>query len=185
MTHPSFAAFKVAFLDPGSRVRLSLSEEPHSSLESLRIHGGYLDGVDARFSEHLNAVIGGRGTGKSTLIECVRYALELTPNGKQGQRVHQDVLKANVGNHAGSITRFVPPPVTGNASRSPGATANQPSCATSPAPSPIKRRGISCRRSRCTGRTRSPELAVDEGSRLRLLERFCPAAAPATFDIKI
>jgi len=103
MTRPSFEAFRVAFLDPESRIRLQLDSEPHSALVSVRITGGYLDGLDAQLSEHLNAVIGGRGTGKSTLLECLRYVLELSPKGKQAQKIHQDIIKENLGKSAGSI----------------------------------------------------------------------------------
>lgn len=103
MTLPNFEAFKVAFLDHESRVRLTFAESPHSAIVSLRIAGGYLDGLDARFSEHLNALIGGRGTGKSTLLECVRYALELTPKGKQAAKLHQEIVRENLGKASGTI----------------------------------------------------------------------------------
>ncbi len=103
MTRPGFEAFKVALLDPESRVRLCFDHVPHNVIESMRIAGGYLDGVDARFSDHLNALIGGRGTGKSTFIECLRYALELSPKGKQALKIHQDIVKENLGKQAGVI----------------------------------------------------------------------------------
>ena len=41
-----------------------------SGIERVRVVG-YLDG-GYFVSDHLNAVIGGRGTGKSTLLECIR-----------------------------------------------------------------------------------------------------------------
>ncbi len=99
MTKPSFEAFKLAFQDPESRVRLNsdVAEKFYSRIESLSITGGYLDGVAIDFSEHLNAVIGGRGTGKSTLLECIRYALELEPIGKNAQKQHQEIIKENIG----------------------------------------------------------------------------------------
>jgi ABC-type lipoprotein export system ATPase subunit len=98
MTEPSFAAFKQAFHDPESRVRLNseITEQYYSRLESVRFIGGYLDGVAIEFSEHLNTIIGGRGTGKSTLIECVRYALDVTPIGKQALEQHNKVVKSNL-----------------------------------------------------------------------------------------
>ncbi|MBF0172138.1 MAG: AAA family ATPase [Magnetococcales bacterium] len=99
MTHPGFEAFKLAFQDPESRVRLNsdVSESYYSQLEQLKITGGYLDGLEIRFSEHLNAVIGGRGTGKSTLIECVRYVLDRRPIGKHAQKQHLEIIKENLG----------------------------------------------------------------------------------------
>lgn len=99
MTRPCFESFKLAFQDPESRVRLhsDVSEKYYSRLETLKITGGYLDGVQIEFSEHLNAVIGGRGTGKSTLLECLRYALQLKPIGKNAQRQHDEIIKENLG----------------------------------------------------------------------------------------
>lgn len=99
MTKPCFASFKVAFQDPESRIRLNsdLSEKHYSRIESLKVTGGYLDGLQIDFSEHLNAVIGGRGTGKSTLLECIRYVLNLRPLGKNAQKQHDEIIKENLG----------------------------------------------------------------------------------------
>ena len=99
MTNPSFESFKLAFQDPESRVRLNsdVTEKYYSRIESLKITGGYLDGVEISFSEHLNAVIGGRGTGKSTLVECIRYALGIRPISKNAQKQHDEIIKENIG----------------------------------------------------------------------------------------
>jgi len=98
MTQPNFESFITAFKDPGSRIRLGAPPEAHySRLENLRFHGGYLDGIHIALSEHLNAVIGGRGTGKSTLIECLRYVLDTPPRVASAHRQHDDIVKANLG----------------------------------------------------------------------------------------
>lgn len=99
MTTPCFTSFKLAFQDPESRVRLNsdVSEKYYSRIESLKVTGGYLDGVHIKFSEHLNAVIGGRGTGKSTLLECIRYVLGLRPIGKNALKQHEEIIKENLG----------------------------------------------------------------------------------------
>ena len=105
MTRPCFASFKQAFLDAGSRVRLN-SDKPESyasAIEKIRFIGGYLDGVDIELSEHLNAVIGGRGTGKSTLLECIRYVFDLQPFGKAAKAQHDAILKNNLGNEKGMV----------------------------------------------------------------------------------
>ena len=105
MTRPCFASFKQAFLDAGSRVRLN-SDKPEnfaSGIERVRFVGGYLDGVDISFSDHLNAVIGGRGTGKSTLLECIRFALGLDPFGKSAQQQHDAIVKNNLGREKGLV----------------------------------------------------------------------------------
>ena len=82
MTNANFQAFKDAFKDPQSRVRLNhqIPERPYSFIESIRWQGaGFFEDTAIFLSKHLNAVIGGRGTGKSTLIESIRYALNLDP----------------------------------------------------------------------------------------------------------
>jgi ABC-type lipoprotein export system ATPase subunit len=105
MTRPCFESFKQAFLDPGSRVRLN-SDVPvnyYSRIEKVSFTGGYLDGVSIDFSGNLNTIIGGRGTGKSTLIECIRYGMELKAIGKNAQRQHEEIVKENLGKAKGLV----------------------------------------------------------------------------------
>ena len=99
MTKLSFDSLRQAFFDPESRVRLSsaVPPEPASAIESVAVIGGYLDGLKLGLSENLNAIIGGRGTGKSTLIECIRYALELDPIGKEAAKQHREIVQENLG----------------------------------------------------------------------------------------
>lgn len=107
MTQPCFDAFKQAFLEPESRIRLlgDRSEKYFSAIERIKFTGGYLDGLDVELSENLNAVIGGRGTGKSTLIECLRYAFDLKPLSKNAQKSHDEIVKTNLGR--GSMVEVV------------------------------------------------------------------------------
>ena len=44
-------------------------------IEQVQIEDGFLDGVDIQFAEGLNVLIGARGTGKTSLIELIRFAL--------------------------------------------------------------------------------------------------------------
>lgn len=44
-------------------------------IKRLQIEGGFLDGFDVRFRGGLNVLIGARGTGKTSVIELIRYAL--------------------------------------------------------------------------------------------------------------
>ncbi|ABC76780.1 TrlF family AAA-like ATPase [Syntrophus aciditrophicus] len=99
MTEPCFDAFRQAFLDPESRVRLlsDRQERFFSQLERVRFTGGYLPGVDIQLSGHLNAIIGGRGTGKTTLLECIRYAMEQEPISERAKRTHREIVKQNLG----------------------------------------------------------------------------------------
>lgn len=109
MTTPCFDAFKLAFLDPESRVRLLSEQEDqfYGSIEKIAFNGGYLDGVDIELSGNLNTFIGGRGTGKSTLIESLRYAFDITPKSKEAIRAHQSIIQENLGKESSTIEIWI------------------------------------------------------------------------------
>lgn len=44
-------------------------------IESIKIEGGTLDGFRQQFRAGLNVLIGGRGTGKSSVVELIRFCL--------------------------------------------------------------------------------------------------------------
>ena len=44
-------------------------------IERVQIEDGFLDGLDVRFAPGLNVLIGARGTGKTSLIELIRFTL--------------------------------------------------------------------------------------------------------------
>ncbi|MEZ4379786.1 MAG: AAA family ATPase [Nannocystaceae bacterium] len=74
----------------------------HHKLRRLRVYGGFLDKLDLRFADGLNCIIGGRGSGKTTVLEFIRYALDRfdkTP-GSSGKIVDErlrGLLAANLG----------------------------------------------------------------------------------------
>jgi len=49
-------------------------------LRSVSVIGGFLDGVRFDLAEGLNCIIGARGTGKTTALELVRYAIDAMPS---------------------------------------------------------------------------------------------------------
>jgi len=68
-----------AFLDPESRIAY---EDPAQWRRGARLlavswEGDFLDGVEFRLNPELNCLIGGKGTGKSSVIETIRYALDI------------------------------------------------------------------------------------------------------------
>ncbi len=74
----SFNALRVALVDPMARVRACASV-PRSipRVHGVAITGGFLHEEMIHFSDNLNCLIGGRGTGKSTAIRAIAYALGL------------------------------------------------------------------------------------------------------------
>lgn len=95
MSALSVEGLRQAFLDPDSRIRLNsdASPEPHAEFIAIAWEGGFLDGTCLHFNGNLNVLVGGRGTGKSTIIESLRYVLAIDPIGEEANKAHQGVIK--------------------------------------------------------------------------------------------
>ena len=98
MSELSIEGLRQAFLDPESRIRLNSNEdefesEKHAEMVSLAWEGGFLDGMSIHLNPNLNVLVGGRGAGKSTVIESLRYVLGLDPVGKEADKAHQGVVQ--------------------------------------------------------------------------------------------
>lgn len=72
-----------------------MSKTSHK-LVKLRIIGGFLDGFDFNFSENLNCIIGARGTGKTTVLEFIRYALNMMPPDLKRQKELVSLVESNL-----------------------------------------------------------------------------------------
>ncbi len=98
MSEVSIEGLRQAFLDPGSRIRLNpkvgaLEPERHAELVALAWEGGFLDGVAVHLNPNLNVLVGGRGTGKSTVIESIRAVLGLEPIGDDARKAHEGIVR--------------------------------------------------------------------------------------------
>jgi predicted ATPase len=95
MSALSVEGLRQAFLDPTSRIRLNTDAPPgpHAEFIAMAWEGGFLEGTRLHFNGNLNVLIGGRGTGKSTIIESLRYVLGIDPLGEEASKAHQGVLK--------------------------------------------------------------------------------------------
>ena len=87
-----------AFLDPGSRIRLNPKEgsfqtHEHVEIVSVSWEDGFLDGVALSLNSNLNVLVGGRGTGKSTVIESIRSAFGLDPVGDEASTAHEGIVR--------------------------------------------------------------------------------------------
>jgi len=79
----------------------SQNESAHHVVVSLNVTGGFLAGARLEFADGLNCLIGGRGAGKTTALEFLRFGLGLMPDPKtnpQRYRVIDALVKANLGN---------------------------------------------------------------------------------------
>lgn len=79
-----FDAVKFALTDHRFRVAREAPTLEHSHINAIRFEGGLLDGKRVTFSPHLNCLIGIQGSGKSSILESLRYALDV-PFGDKAQ----------------------------------------------------------------------------------------------------
>ena len=70
----------------------------HHRILSLEVTGGFLQGVKIDFADGLNCIIGGRGTGKTTVLEFIRYVLGLVPDPKKNSTMARSINNLVQGN---------------------------------------------------------------------------------------
>jgi len=88
----SYDAVKFALLDKESRVCKEPKKHSHSQIRSIRFEGGTLSGRVLHFSPELNTMIGIRGSGKSSILEAIRYVLEIPFGDKAGDTKYKQEL---------------------------------------------------------------------------------------------
>jgi hypothetical protein len=96
MSNVSVEGLRQAFLDPASRIRLNSDPVPgeHAEFVAIAWEGGFLDGTGIHFNENLNVLIGGRGVGKSTVIESLRHVLGLEATTDEAKKAAQGIVKS-------------------------------------------------------------------------------------------
>ncbi|MBF0614409.1 MAG: AAA family ATPase [Magnetococcales bacterium] len=112
MSHPGIESLRQAFLDPNSRIRPSgddpSSQEKHARILSLSVsNAAFLGDQQIVFSPNFNAIIGGRGSGKSALLEGMRLAMGKDDDPKLDDRAREKVrrIKELLTKMAGSEVR--------------------------------------------------------------------------------
>jgi ABC-type lipoprotein export system ATPase subunit len=74
----SLDALKIALYDPELRIRLYQKPAFHyDKIKSIDINGSFLRQIHLDFNAEMTTLIGGRGVGKSAIIETLRYGLNL------------------------------------------------------------------------------------------------------------
>ncbi len=99
-----FEAVKFALRNATNRVAKEPKQHKRSYIKRLRFDGGTLDGHEIEFSTGLNTLIGIRGSGKSSLIEAIRYGLDVPFGEKpQDEKYKKDLVPHTLGS-GGKIT---------------------------------------------------------------------------------
>lgn len=94
----SFNAVKFALTDYVNRVAKDVEKYKHSHIRNIQFEGGTLSGKSIYFSPELNTLIGIRGSGKSSMLEVLRYVLDIPFGEKAGdQKYKQDLVGFTMG----------------------------------------------------------------------------------------
>lgn len=73
MDELDFHSFKIAFLDSAARIRIEdMIPLSVPYFVGIKFDGGFLDSQVIKFNKNFSCIIGGRGAGKSTVLESVR-----------------------------------------------------------------------------------------------------------------
>ncbi len=93
-----FDAVKFALTDYLSRISSTPPVHRHSHIRHISFEGGKLGGTHLHFNPELNTLIGIRGSGKSSILECIRTALDIELEGNSGDgRYKRDLVDFTLG----------------------------------------------------------------------------------------
>ena len=75
-------ALRLGFHDPQTRLSMGgIPSTNHPNIRNMTVSGsGFLGNLDISWSQELNVIIGGRGVGKSAILETLRYAFAIPPH---------------------------------------------------------------------------------------------------------
>ena len=79
----NFEAIKYALLDEKFRQSKSLTPPTNSYIKTIAFTGGKMDGKTIQLNHSMNNLIGIRGSGKSSILEAIRYALDIELSEKE------------------------------------------------------------------------------------------------------
>lgn len=104
----NFEALKYALKDFTHRVSCCENIFHNAYIKSMKIDGGIFNNQTVYFSPELNSLIGIRGSGKSSLLEMIRYTLgvELLPSSVD-KNYKQDLIQYALGSGGKVVINFV------------------------------------------------------------------------------
>jgi len=94
MDRVNLEGLRQCFNDPDVRIRqdFEFKEFECPRILEIRVTSGYLEGATAPFHGGLNSVLGAKGTGKSLLVEFLRFALDQAPENPEIRADHDSKL---------------------------------------------------------------------------------------------
>lgn len=100
----TFEAVKFALVDYLNRIATTPPKQENSYVKSVAFEGDKLDGRVIDLSPELNTFIGIRGSGKSTILEAIRYALDIPFGKNAADREYKEGSLRNALGSGGKIT---------------------------------------------------------------------------------
>lgn len=73
-------------------------------IKRMQVDEGFLDGLDIDFAAGLNAIIGSRGTGKTSIIELIRFCLDVSNTTSETTRRSRDHALSILGSGEVTVT---------------------------------------------------------------------------------
>ncbi|MCS4309712.1 ABC-type lipoprotein export system ATPase subunit [Rheinheimera pacifica] len=125
-------------------------------LERLQVEEGFLSGLDVKFTPGLNVIIGARGTGKTSLIELIRFCLDVNSTTSDATKRSREHALSILG--AGQVTAAL---LTGEQRTLVSRTASDSPQSTSSFPKPI-----------VFSQTEIETVGLESSGRLRLIDGF-------------
>lgn len=101
----NFEAIKHALLDKQFRLKEETPKPSNGYIKSISFKGGKLDGTTLNLNHSMNNLIGIRGSGKSSILEAIRYSLDINLRSKQNvdSKYKTELVNALLGS-GGKIT---------------------------------------------------------------------------------
>ena len=100
----NFTAVKYALLDYKYRLSKELTKPTNGYIKLISFQGGKLDGTTINLNNSMNNLIGIRGSGKSSILETIRYALDIEINPELDKDGYKTGLVNNTLKSGGKIT---------------------------------------------------------------------------------
>ena len=103
----NFEAVKYALTDRENRISTEKPEINNAYIKSISFEGGLLDRTEINFSPELNNFIGIRGSGKSSVLEILRYTLGISLGNQASDREYKNSLIEHVLKSGGKVITVV------------------------------------------------------------------------------
>lgn len=99
----NFEAVKYSLTDRDNRISAKKPEIHNAYVKSITFEGGLLDQTEINFSPELNNFIGIRGSGKSSVLEILRYTLGISLGNQASDREYKNNLIGHVLKSGGKV----------------------------------------------------------------------------------